>query len=69
MNDTILFPAAIKRRYHTAYFTLATTWLAVACGLLAKSMEGASIFSYPLMFLPFISSAFVPTETMPAPVR
>ena len=32
-------------------------------------MDGASAFSYPLIFLPFISSAFVPTETMPGPVR
>jgi ABC-2 type transport system permease protein len=32
-------------------------------------VEGASAFSYPLIFLPFVSSAFVPTETMPAPVR
>ncbi|KAA8888763.1 ABC transporter permease, partial [Nocardia colli] len=30
---------------------------------------GASAFSYPLIFLPFISSAFVPTGSMPAPVR
>ncbi|WP_272949161.1 hypothetical protein [Kribbella pittospori] len=30
---------------------------------------GASAFSYPLIFLPFLSSAFVPTETMPGPVR
>ena len=32
-------------------------------------MDGASAFSYPLIFLPFISSAFVPTDTMPGPVR
>ena len=38
-------------------------------GLSAKSVDGASAFSYPLIFLPFISSAFVPTETMPGPVR
>ena len=31
-------------------------------------MDGASAFSYPLIFLPFISSAFVPTATMPGPV-
>ncbi|MFC4115162.1 ABC transporter permease, partial [Nonomuraea zeae] len=35
----------------------------------AKTMEGASAFSYPLIFLPFLSSAFVPTATMPGPVR
>src|SRR3984885_10745924 len=50
-------------------FTLALTWLAVIPGLSAKSVDGASAFSYPLIFLPFISSAFVPTATMPGPVR
>src|SRR3954453_9286582 len=50
-------------------FTLALTWLAVIAGLTAKSVDGASAFAYPLIFLPFISSAFVPTESMPAPVR
>jgi ABC-2 type transport system permease protein len=52
-----------------ALFTLALTWLAVVPGLTAKSVEGASAFSYPLIFLPFISSAFVLTDTMPTPVR
>jgi ABC-2 type transport system permease protein len=32
-------------------------------------VEGAGAFSYPLIFLPFLSSAFVPTATMPGPVR
>ncbi|MEJ3749262.1 ABC transporter permease [Actinomycetes bacterium KLBMP 9797] len=50
-------------------FTLALTWVAVIPGLTAKSVDGASAFSYPLIFLPFISSAFVPTDTMPGPVR
>jgi ABC-2 type transport system permease protein len=49
--------------------TLALTWVAVIPGLTAKSVDGASAFSYPLIFLPFISSAFVPTGTMPGPVR
>ena len=52
-----------------ALFTLALTWIAIIAGLSAKSMEGATGFSYPLIFLPFISSAFVPTDTMPGPVR
>jgi ABC-2 type transport system permease protein len=52
-----------------ALFTLGLTWLAVIPGLTASSVEGASAFSYPLIFLPFISSAFVPTDSMPAPVR
>lgn len=48
--------------------TLALTWLAVIAGLSAKTVDGASAFSYPLIFLPFISSAFVPTDSMPGPV-
>jgi ABC-2 type transport system permease protein len=50
-------------------FTLALTWIAVIAGLTASSAEGGGAFSYPLIFLPFISSAFVPTHTMPGPVR
>ena len=50
-------------------FTLALTWIAIIPGLTAKTADGASGFSYPLIFLPFISSAFVPTATMPGPVR
>jgi ABC-2 type transport system permease protein len=50
-------------------FTLAVTWIAVFAGLSASTVEGAGAFSYPLIFLPFISSAFVPTDTMPGPVR
>ena len=50
-------------------FTLALTWLAVIPGLTAKSVDGVSGFSYPLIFLPFISSAFVPTDGMPGAVR
>jgi ABC-2 type transport system permease protein len=49
-------------------FTLALTWVAVIAGLSAKTVDGATAFSYPLIFLPFISSAFVPTGSMPAPV-
>jgi len=52
-----------------ALFTLALTWVAVLPGLTAKTMEGATAFSYPIIFLPFISSAFSPTETMPVAVR
>jgi ABC-2 type transport system permease protein len=50
-------------------FTLALNWLAVTPGLSATTVEGAAAFSYPLILLPFISSAFVPTDTMPGPVR
>lgn len=50
-------------------FTLALTWVAVLAGLTATSVDGAAGFSYPLILLPFVSSAFVPTDTMPGPVR
>jgi ABC-2 type transport system permease protein len=53
----------------TSLAALALTWLAVIPGLTAKTVDGASAFAYPLIFLPFISSAFVPTATMPGPVR
>lgn len=52
-----------------ALLTLALTWVAVLAGLTATSVEGASAFSYPLVLLPFVSSAFVPTDSMPGPVR
>ncbi len=52
-----------------ALFTLALTWIAAIAGLSTKSVDGVSAFSYPLIFLPFISSAFVPTASMPGPVR
>jgi len=52
-----------------ALFTLTLTWIAVLAGLSAKSTDGATAFSYPIIFLPFVSSAFVPTAKMPAPVR
>ena len=52
-----------------ALFTLALTWIAAIAGLSAKSVDGAVAFSYPIIFLPFISSAFVPTQSMPPVVR
>ncbi|QJB31482.1 ABC transporter permease [Chitinophaga oryzae] len=52
-----------------AMFTLALTWVAAIAGLSAKSVDGASAIAYPIHFLPLISSAFVPTSTMPAGVR
>ena len=52
-----------------ALFTLALTWVAVLAGLSARSVDGAAAFSYPIVLLPFVSSAFVLTDTMPGPVR
>src|SRR6185369_4575445 len=47
-------------------FMIAISWIAACFGLLAKSPEGAGAFSFVIMFLPYLSSAFVPTDTMPA---
>ena len=50
-------------------FTLALTWVAAIAGLSATSVDGAGAFAYPIILLPFISSAFVPTQSMPPVVR
>jgi ABC-2 type transport system permease protein len=50
-------------------FILATTWLAMFFGLLAKSVEGAGAFSYILLLLIFISPSFVPTDSMTSALR
>lgn len=50
-------------------FVLAISWLSALLGLLANSTDAASGFSFFMMFLPYISSAFVPTETMPRVLR
>jgi ABC-2 type transport system permease protein len=48
---------------------LATSWLTVALGLAAKSVESAGMATVPLIMLPFLSSAFVPADTMGTGVR
>ncbi|WIX98396.1 ABC transporter permease [Amycolatopsis mongoliensis] len=48
---------------------LALTWLAVAVGLLAKNAEGANLFILVVQVLPFVSSAFVPPDSMSGAVR
>jgi ABC-2 type transport system permease protein len=45
--------------------SFALSWLSVAMGLAAKSVEGASNLPMPLILLPFLGSGFVPTESMP----
>lgn len=52
-----------------ALTTLALTWLSVALGLVSGSVETASNLPMPLMLLPFFGSGFVPTESMPGPLR
>ena len=46
-------------------YVLALSWLAAGLGTLARSVESASALSFVMLFLPYLSSAFVPTETMP----
>ncbi|WP_320780070.1 ABC transporter permease [Streptomyces sp. CRN 30] len=46
-------------------FSLALTWIAVGMGLISPNAEAASNNALPLIFLPLISSAFVPVDTMP----
>ncbi|MFE3544305.1 ABC transporter permease [Nocardia sp. NPDC059177] len=48
-----------------AMFIFALSWLAAALGLLARNPEAANGFTFVFMFLPYVSSAFVPTESMP----
>lgn len=52
-----------------ALLALALTWLAVAIGLLAKNAEGANLFILVVQVLPFLSSAFVPPDSMSGAVR
>jgi ABC-2 type transport system permease protein len=52
-----------------AMITLAVTWLCVALGLVTKTVEAASNLPMPLVFLPFLGSGFVPTDSMPVGLR
>jgi ABC-2 type transport system permease protein len=51
------------------FLAFALTWLSVALGLVAKSVESASNLPMFLMLLPFLGSGFVPTDSMPAGLR
>jgi len=52
-----------------ALSALALTWIAVALGMVTKSVETASNLPMPLILLPFFGSGFVPTASMPDPLR
>jgi ABC-2 type transport system permease protein len=52
-----------------ALITFAVIWLAVALGMVSESVETASNLPMPLVLLPFLSSGFVPTDSMPALLR
>jgi ABC-2 type transport system permease protein len=46
-------------------YVLALTWTAVCIGMVASGPEAANGFTFAIMFLPYVSSAFVPPESMP----
>lgn len=50
-------------------YVLALSWLAAGLGVIARSVESASVLSFAMLFLPYLSSAFVPTNTMPSFLR
>lgn len=50
-------------------YTITFTWAAIFFGLIAKTAESASVFGFVALFLPYLSSAFVPIETMPQPLQ
>jgi ABC-2 type transport system permease protein len=52
-----------------ALFVVAISWFAVCLGLLARTPEAASGYTFGFAFLPYVSSAFVPPETMPTVLR
>ncbi|GLH96294.1 ABC transporter permease [Phytohabitans aurantiacus] len=52
-----------------AMLAFALTWLTVAMGLVAKTIDSASNMPQPLVFLPLLGSGFVPTDSMPAGLR
>jgi ABC-2 type transport system permease protein len=52
-----------------ALAALAVIWLSVLCGLVAKTVESASNLPQPLVFLPFLGSGFVPTDSLPVGLR
>jgi len=50
-------------------YVLAMSWLSVVFGLLARTSEGAGGLGFFVLFLPYVSSAFVPPDTMPTWLR
>ena len=50
-------------------FVLALSWLAAGIGLLARNVEAANSATFVFMFIPYVSTAFVPARTMPGVLR
>jgi ABC-2 type transport system permease protein len=83
VSTTIVFAAAVAMGFRpnatvvdwllTAglllLYVLAMSWFAAGLGVIAKSVESASVLSFFMLFLPYLSSAFVPTNTMPSFLR
>jgi len=63
LEEWLLFAALL------VLLTLSMTWMAIYFGIKATSVEGASSFSYLLMFLIFLSPSFVPTSSMSSALR
>ena len=52
-----------------ALYVLALSWLAAGFGVIARTVESASLLGFFMLFIPYLSSAFVPVATMPAWLR
>jgi ABC-2 type transport system permease protein len=52
-----------------ASITFGLTWLTVALGMVSDNVEAASNLPQPLVFLPFLGSGFVPTDSLPTGLR
>ncbi|MGW6931741.1 ABC transporter permease [Lentzea sp. NPDC054927] len=50
-------------------YVLALSWLAAGFGVIARTVESASLLGFFMLFIPYLSSAFVPVDTMPAVLR
>jgi ABC-2 type transport system permease protein len=50
-------------------YMLAITWIAVICGLIAKTPESAGTMPFLLFILPYVSSGFAPVESMHVSLR
>lgn len=51
------------------FYIFALSWVAAALGVVARNAESASVMTFFMAFLPYLSSAFVPTDTMPSALR
>lgn len=63
------FPDGLAAIGVVLLLSFGASWLTVALGLAAKTVESAGMATVPLIMLPFLSSAFVPADTMGPGVR